>query len=125
MWPALGGGSGKFVLVTAKGDEDVRCKDWGLPQSNSDELFSACLANRCHRLFTDLGPTAAWRHTEIMPVQTWAARLRKPLHPLAASQYCCFRWLVYLDMMNVMDCKGVATQLLGSLLSMEGLVWGG
>ena len=43
-------------------------------------------------------------------------RLRQPLHPLAASHYFCARWFFFLDLMHLMDCKGVTAIVAGSVL---------
>ena len=40
-----------------------------------------------------------------------------PLHPLVASRYGCSRSMFYLDLMHVMDCKGVAASVWGSILA--------
>ena len=43
-------------------------------------------------------------------------RLRQPLHPLAASHYFCARWFFFLDLMHLMDCKGVTALVAGGVL---------
>ena len=43
-------------------------------------------------------------------------RVRQPLHPLAASHYFCARWFFFLDLMHLMDCKGVTAIVAGGVL---------
>ena len=50
-----------------------------------------------------------------MPWETYKARPRTPLHPLVASRFFT-RWFFFLDIMHMMDCKGVASIVFGSLL---------
>ena len=105
----------RFVLLVAKGDEDVHCNEWGLPHYGGQEVCSDCLANRVERPFTDLRELSAWRPTERMPFITYMARVRVPLHPLMASRYCT-RWFAISDLMHMMDCKGVAALACGGVL---------
>eukprot|EP00959_Pyramimonas_sp_CCMP1952_P157854 3300826-Pyramimonas_sp.AAC.1 len=43
------------VLMLCKGDEEVRCVEWGFPSySSNTEVCSECLANRTNRPYTDL-----------------------------------------------------------------------
>ena len=97
----------------------------------------------CLRPFTDLRDVAAWRPTENMALfcfifslvslllfssyfvlfsfsdlafVLYQQRLRQPLHPLAASHYFCARWFFFLDLMHLMDCKGVTAIVAGSVL---------
>eukprot|EP00974_Lingulodinium_polyedra_P053048 5098270-Lingulodinium_polyedra.AAC.1 len=53
-----------------------------------------------------------------MPFEFWQERLRQPPHPLAASPYCCSRWFFFMDLMHLMDCKGVTGIVAGSVLGM-------
>jgi hypothetical protein len=109
--------SWRFVLLFAKADEECRCNDWGLPHfSARDECCPECLANRSNRPFTDLQRDAAWRLTEDMPLESYIARPRLPLHPLLKSQ-AMTRWLCYPDLMHMMDCKGVSSIVYGSVLA--------
>ena len=57
-----------------------------------DETCSECLANRTTRPYTDLQRDAKWRPTQDMPLVTYKARIRIPLHPLAktSSLQCVF-----------------------------------
>ena len=107
----------KFVLMVAKADEEARCNIYGLPHWTSPEPCSECLANRSNRQFTDLRPDATWRATEGMAFELYRVRLTRPLHPLAASHYFCDRWFFFLDLMHLMDCKGVSSEIMGSVLS--------
>eukprot|EP00959_Pyramimonas_sp_CCMP1952_P181766 3800325-Pyramimonas_sp.AAC.1 len=50
-----------------------------------------------------------------MPAAFYRARARAPLHPLLASQYF-HRFFIILDMMHLVDCKGLAAIVYGSLL---------
>ena len=44
------------------------------------------------------------------------ADFRQPLHPVAASGYFCSRWFFFLDLMHLMDCKGVTAIVAGGVL---------
>eukprot|EP00959_Pyramimonas_sp_CCMP1952_P177472 3709781-Pyramimonas_sp.AAC.1 len=106
----------KFVLMFAKADEECRCNDWGLVHfSSADEVCPECLANRSNRPCTDLQRSAKWRPTEAMPFESFKARLRVPLHPLAKCGSMS-RFLFYPDLMHMMDCNGVASIVFGSVL---------
>ena len=105
-----------FVLLFAKADQECQCVEWGLPHyGGQDEVCTECLANRTNRPFTDLSAGAKWRQTEKMPVEFYLQRPRQPLHPLLASHYFT-RWFCYLDIMHLLDCKGVAAWTFGGLL---------
>ena len=80
-------------------------------------MCTECLGNRNERPFTDLGPDAKWRPTEEMPFEHFRCRAREPVHDLIACHYF-HRWFVVLDVMHVMDCKGVAGLVYGGVLSM-------
>ena len=113
----LGGEVWKFVFLFAKADEEQHVVSWGLPSYNApDEVCSECLADRNHRPFTDLSPGARWRETERMPFATYVQRVREPKHPLVASKFFT-RYLVFLDLMHLLDCKGVAAITFGGLLT--------
>eukprot|EP00969_Alexandrium_andersonii_P201922 8922233-Alexandrium_andersonii.AAC.1 len=106
----------RFVLLFAKADQDCQCVEWGLPHYGAkDEVCTECLANRTNRPFTDLSSGAKWRDTECMPVEFYKQRPKQPLHPLLASHYFT-RWFCYLDLMHLMDCKGVTAWTYGGLL---------
>lgn len=107
----------RLVLVYAKADEQQRCDEWGLVHYNGpDEVCPDCLANRSSRPFTDCQETAAWRPTEAMSSGQYLARMRVPSHPLVASSFA-WRMFFYLDVMHVMDCKGVAALIFGGVLA--------
>ena len=50
-----------------------------------------------------------------MTHECYKARIRTPLHPLIAS---CFFWrgLAYLDVMHIVDCRGVLAVMFGSII---------
>ena len=52
-----------------------------------------------------------------MSFATWRGRLRQPLHPLAASHYCCSRFFFFLDIMHLLDANGVAGHVYGGIMS--------
>ena len=104
-----------FCLLLAKGDEECHCQDWGLPHYNSAEPCSECLGNRTDKPFTDLRATAAWRGTCPLPAEAYFARVRAPRHPLLASPMAT-RMMCYLDLMHMVDCKGVASWVFGGVL---------
>ena len=89
---------------------------WGLTDYNGrDEVCSECLCNRDDMPFTRMDGGAEWRPTEQMTKLAYVQRIRRPLHPLAALALCT-RWFFFLDIMHLMDCKGVAALLFGSIL---------
>jgi len=110
------GAQWKFVLLFAKADEQNRCDNWGLVHYNSaGEVCPDCLADRDEMPFSDLQSSAKWRATEIENNDPFLARMRHPLHPLTS---CLFqhRYFFLLDVMHVMDCKGVAASIYGGLI---------
>lgn len=111
-------GPWRFLLLFVKGDEEVRCVEWGLQHYNaSEECCSECKADRSGRPWTDMRRGASWRGTEGFTLEQYRARIRQPLHPLANSKFL-WRFFFFLDMMHVLDCKGVASTIFGSLLTM-------
>ena len=118
IMPSADGVPWKFVLLFAKGDEQVRSDEWGLRHHNdAGQCCPHCLADRDAVPWSDLQSTAAWRPTvRAMTAAEFVARSRAPLHPLVASR---FTWLsfFYLDVMHVMDCRGVGAVVYGSLVS--------
>lgn len=58
---------------------------------------------------------ARWRGTETFTNEQYISRFRRPLHPLAASKFV-WRFFFFLDVMHIMDCKGVASTVFGSIL---------
>ena len=77
------------------------------------------------RVLRRQGPEAfyrlvAWsvleRETERMPIATYVQRVREPKKPLVASQFFA-RYLVFLGLMHLLDCKGVAATTFGGLLT--------
>ena len=105
--------SWKFVLLVAKMDEEARCNEFGRAHYSADMPCSECLCDRNDRPFTDLSAGAAWRETERLPWEACKARARVPWHPLVVSHFCCSRYTFFLDLMHVMDCKGVAASVWG------------
>ena len=105
-----------FVLLIAKGDEECHCQEWGLPHYNSEEVCSECLANRTDHPYTDLRRGASWRLTTPLGKAAYLARCRQPLHPLLAHPMAT-RLLCFLDVMHMVDCKGVASWVFGGVLN--------
>ena len=115
--PETVGSSGRCVRMVAKSDEEARCNQCVLAQGGAQDCCSERLANR-HlegRPFSDLRAVAAWRPTADLPVELYRQRLREPLRPLAASPSFCSRWFFLLDLLRVMDCKGVAGLVAGGI----------
>ena len=107
----------KFLVLFCKCDEECRCNMYGFAHwGASDEVCSECLCNRCAMPFTDLQVSAAWRPTEIKSIDQYKGRVRQPCHPLIGSKYF-WRFMFYLDMMHVMDCKGVSSLVYGGLVA--------
>ena len=111
----------KFVLLIAKADEEARCNTFGLPHYGAAQPCPECLADRAvggrGMPFTDLRAEAAWRASESMSFATYRSRIRQPLHPLAASPYCCSKFFFFPDLMHLMDCHGVAGIFMGSAIA--------
>ena len=106
----------KWLLLFVKSDEEVRSQEFGFANPGAaDEVCSECLGNRTSRPFTDLRATAAWRRSESLPFVAYAARARQPPHPLTEHPFFCFRFFFYLDLMHLMDCKGVLALAFGSV----------
>jgi len=106
----------RFVLLFAKSDEDCHANHWGLKHySDANEICTECLANRTTQPFTNLLHTAEWRPTTLVDKASYIARVRVPLHPLFASKYAT-RYLAFLDIMHLLDCKGVAALVCGGIL---------
>ena len=106
---------GASVFSFAKADEECQCQAWGLPHYNSNEPCSECLANRTDKPFADLKVTTAWRSTAPSLQRLTCARVRRSRHPVLASPLAT-RMMCYLDLMHLVDCKGVASWLFGGVL---------
>ena len=110
-------GRWQYLLLFAKSDEQCRCDEYGLTHYNAaHECCSECLANRSDLPWSDLQPSASWRPTVIENVGPYLARIRTPLHPLAASRFM-WRHFFVLDIMHVADCRGLASVIFGSMLT--------
>ena len=112
------GGRWRAALIFGKGDMEMRCLTWGLPgYGNAVDVCGSCLANRTSRPYTDCRPNASWRPTSLsnMPSQFYSERLAQPRHPLTLSPYFT-KYFAILDVMHVMDCKGVTSHVAGSVL---------
>jgi len=108
----------RAILIFGKGDMEMRMGTWGLPGwSHGVDVCPHCLANRDTRPYTDNRPNAAWRPTGIqsMPNSFFLERLSVPRHPLTISHYFS-KYFAVLDVMHVMDCKGVTAHVAGSIL---------
>ena len=107
----------RFLLLFCKGDEQQRADEWGLVHYNAgDECCTECLADRTTRPFSDLQASAAWRSTTIGDLDTYLNRFRVPRHPLASSPFV-WRQFFILDLMHIVDCKGVAATIFGGLMA--------
>ena len=108
----------RVALLFVKCDEDVRANDFGLSHfASRNEVCPDCLANRTTRPFTDMGEGASWRPGEDMAFILYKARAREPNHPLVASSFFCHRFFFPIDMMHLLECKGVAPVTFGSVLA--------
>ena len=108
----------RAALVFVKCDEDVRANDFGMTHfSGRNEVCPDCLANRTTRPFTDLTEGAAWRPGEGMSFDVYKARAREPLHPLLANAQFCHRFFLPIDIMHLLECKGVTPLVFGSTLA--------
>ena len=106
-----------FALLYCKSDEQERCDTFGLAHFSAvSEICSECLCNRSCRPYTDLRECASWRMTEEMDFETYALRHRRPAHPLASSAFFCHRGFFVLDLMHLVDCRGVAALTYGGAL---------
>ena len=109
-------GPWRFLLLFSMVDEEVRCVEYGLPSYGAVQACcSECLADRGGRPWTDLRRCSKWRGTEFFTLEQYVHRLRRPLHPLAASKFV-WRFFWFLDAMHLLDCKGVTSSMAGSLL---------
>ena len=103
--------------LVVEADEETHVASWGLPSYNDAlEPCSECMADREHRPYTDLSRGALWRPTERMPLVAYMIRFREPLHPLVTSGFMS-RWLMFLDLMHLMDCKGVSAITYGGVMA--------
>ena len=112
----------EFVLLVAKADEEARCTVFGLPHYSGlialgHQMCPECLADKSGKPFTDLRAGAKWRESEDMAFSTFHSRIRRPLHPLAASGYCSSKFFFFPDLMHLMDCKGVSGIFMGSAIA--------
>ena len=107
------------ALVFVKCDEDVRANDFGLTHfSGRNEVCPDCLANRTTRPFTDMTVDAAWRRGEGMSFDVYKARAREPHHPLVANAHFCHRFFFPIDIMHLLECKGVTPLVFGSTMTL-------
>ena len=106
-----------FALLFVKADEDVRANDFGLVHfGGRSEVCPECMANRDARPFTDMSAEAGWRPSEAMPLIAYQARMREPHHPLTDHAFFCHRYFFPIDMMHLLECKGVSGLVFGSVL---------
>ena len=108
----------RVILVFGKGDMEMRVQTWGLPGwGHKIDVCPNCMANRETRPYTDNRPSAAWRPTSLssMPSSFFMDRLAEPRHPMTLSKYF-HKWFAVLDVMHVMDCKGVTSHVAGGVL---------
>ena len=104
------------ILLFGKGDMEMRVVTWGLPGwKDVDEICPSCLANRTTRPYTDNGPNAGWRRTIAQPNEFFLLRLAEPRHPLTLSKFFN-KFFPILDVMHMLDCKGVTAHAAGSVL---------
>lgn len=106
----------KAILLFGRSDLEVNANVWQLPNySQGDEICKDCLCNRTDRPFTDLREEAAWRGTEDMLEDGVMLRYISSKHPLVRSHYFSSHF-ARLDMMHILDCKGVVATFAGSIL---------
>ena len=106
-----------FALVFVKADEDVRANDFALVHfEGKNEACPECMANRDTRPFTDMSAEAGWRPSEAMPLIAYQARMREPHHPLTDHAFFCHRYFFPIDMMHLLEGKGVSGLAFGSVL---------
>ena len=109
IWSAI------VLFGKADGEQAVR---WGLKNhTDPDEVCGYCMGNRTTRPYTDLRETANWLPSEIGSTQPMLARLSQPHHPLVDAPFFTF-WFFRMDIMHLLDCKGVWAILMGSALWM-------
>ena len=105
----------KAIVLFGKADGEQAIA-WGLKShADPDEMCGYCLANRSSRPYTCLREDASWQTTEIGNTIAFASRLRRPHHPLVDAIFFTF-WFVRLEIMHLLDCKGVWSILAGSVL---------
>lgn len=108
----------RFLLLLSKTDEEVRSNEYGLVHYNgAHENCSECLANRRGLPWSDLRRSAGWRGTENMSADAYRSRCRRPYHPLVSSNFF-WRYFFFLDSMHLLDCRGLACTVYGSLMGM-------
>ena len=108
--PGLWGG----VLLSVGGDLDHLCNTIGLPHYNGNEMCSLCLANDSTIPWNNFHETAAWRDTLVTNDQ-FLARLRRPLHPLAAHPIFNLHSYRH-DLLHMIDVHGVASAIIANIL---------
>ena len=116
--PSDGGDQWRVILLFGKGDMEMRVQTWGLPGwQHAIDVCPNCMANRAERPYTDNRQSAGWRPTSLqsMPNSFFMDRLAQPRHPLTLSKYF-HKWFAILDVMHVMDCKGVTSHVAGGVL---------
>ena len=112
-----GGVCWQHALLFSKADEQAKCADYGATHYNAEsEICPDCRCNRDTLPFTDNRPHATWRASESMTFESCKARFRQPAHPLVMSRYFCHRWFFVLDIMHLLDCKGVTAIVIGGCL---------
>ena len=108
----------RFVCLFAKADEQVRCDEWKLIHYNGAPFCcSECFANRSTIPWTDMRRGARWRQSESMDAEIYKGRCHAPLHPLISSKLF-WRLFCVLDIMHILDCKGMSSTIYGSALGM-------
>ena len=108
--PGIWGG----VLLFVGGDMGHLCNTIGLPHYNGTEICCLCLANDSTRPWNNFHETAAWRDTLVTNDQ-FLARLRRPLHPLAAHPIFNLHSYRH-DLLHMIDVHGVAIAIIANIL---------
>ena len=112
----MDGGFWRFILLFCKADEKTRADDWGLRHYNdAGENCPHCRCDRAARPWTDLRVGALWRNSCEMSRDEFVNRCRRPFHPIVASRFT-WKYFFYVDAMHVLDCRGVASVVYGSLI---------
>ena len=112
--PVQPGKWGGIVLFLGS-DLEYVCNEVGFPHYNSTTAMCPyCLAD-CHgRPHNNYQRTAAWRQT-FLDNDEFMARLRVPLHPLAAH-HIFNKYTYRLDLLHVLDHHGLAALVIANIL---------
>lgn len=126
LWPALAASLESMsrpadplgfgaVLVGLKGDLEYYVNNLGWASYNSATPCGLCAADRGARAWNNPLPTAEWRDT-IYSLEEYKHRYCLPnCHPLNLFEGIT-AYTVYLDLLHVLDHKGVTSLIVGNIL---------